>query len=190
VEVYSDLGTVYMRQRQFDKAAVVFEKKFTQDSTAVSAYVNYALSNMALQKWNLSRVALYRALKLKPDYVQGHLFLARTLMQMDSLASAKKTCEKIVKLAGASPATYKTELAEAHGYIGFALLLEKKYPEASEALTASIKLIDNNPQTRLWRAQAYALAGKSEDAVAEYKVVLKLDPQNKEAKKNLALFAQ
>jgi tetratricopeptide (TPR) repeat protein len=109
---------------------------------------------------------------------------------MDSLAQAKRMCEKVVKLAGSSPTTYKAEMAEAHGYIGFALLLDKKYPEASEALTASIRLVDNNPQTRLWRAQAYALAGKQEEAVAEYKIVLKLDSQNKEAKKNLELLTQ
>ncbi len=190
MEVLNDLGASFMRLRQFDKAAAVFEKKFMQDSAAVSAYVNYALSNMALQKWNLARVALYRALALKPDYLQGHLFLARTLMQMDSLQQAKRVCEKIVELAGGAPANYQAEQAEAQGYIGFVLLLDKKYPEAYAALTASIKLIDNNPQTRLWRAQSLALAGRQEEAVAEYKVVLKLDPQNKEAKKNMALLTQ
>jgi len=70
------------------------------------------------------------------------------------------------------------------------LLLDKRYPEAIEALTASIRLIDSNAQTRLWRAQSLALSGKMEEAVAEYKVVLKLDPQNKEAKKNLTLLTQ
>jgi tetratricopeptide (TPR) repeat protein len=189
-EVYGDLGAIYMRLRQFDTAAAAFEKRFTLDSTSVSAYMNYALCNMALQKWDIARPALYRTLKLKPDYMQGHLALARTLMQMDSLQQAKKVCEKIVKLAGAASANYKSELAEAHGYIGFVLLLDKKYPEAIEALTASIRLIDNNAQTRLWRAQGLALSGKMEEAVAEYKVVLKLDPQNKEAKKNLTLLTQ
>jgi tetratricopeptide (TPR) repeat protein len=190
VEVLNDLGAGFMRLRQFDKAAAVFEKKFMQDSTAVSAYVNYALSNMALQRWNVARRALYRALALKPDYVQGHLFLARTLMQMDSLQQAKRTCGKIVELAAGAPGNYQAELAEAQGYAGFVLLLDKRYPEAHAALSASIKLIDNNPQTRLWRAQALALTGRHEEAVAEYKIVLKLDPQNKEAKRNLALLTQ
>jgi len=189
-ETYSDLGVIYMRQHQFEKAATMFEKKFQQDSTSVSAYVNYALSNMALQKWEPARQALYHALSLKPDYVQGYLFLARCLVQMESLAQAKRISETLVKLASKSTATYKSELAEARGLIGVAFLLDKKYSEAITVLTESIKLIDNNPQTRLWRAQSYALAAKHEEAIAEYKVVLKLDPQNKEAKKNLALLTQ
>jgi tetratricopeptide (TPR) repeat protein len=189
-EIYGELGVIYMRQRQFEKAATMFEKKFNQDSTSVSAYVNYALSNMALQKWEPARRALYHTLSLKSDYVQGYLFLARCLVQMDSLAQSKRMSETLVKLASKSAATYKTEIAEAQGIIGVAFLLDKKYPEAIEVLTASIKLVDNNPQTRLWRAQSYALAAKHEEAVAEYKVVLRLDPKNKEAKKNLALLAQ
>jgi tetratricopeptide (TPR) repeat protein len=188
-EIYGELGAIYMRARQFDKAAAIFEKRFLQDSTVTSAYVNYALSNLALGKWDLARAALYRALKLKPDYVQGHLFLARALSQMDSLARARKECEIVVKLAGGAN-VYKAELAEAHGLIGFALLLEKKYPDAIEPLKASIRLKDDNPQTHLWLAQAFALSNRQDEAVAEYKIVLKLDPKNKEAKKNLALIEQ
>jgi len=145
--------------------------------------VNYALSNMALQKWEPAQRALYHTVSLKPDYVQGYLFLARCLVQMDSLAQAKRISEALVRLAIKSTATYKSELAEAQGIIGVAFLLDKKYPEAIEVLTASIKLVADNPQTRLWRAQSYALAAKHEDAIAEYKVVLRLDPQNKEAEK-------
>ncbi|MCG3118839.1 MAG: Beta-barrel assembly-enhancing protease [bacterium] len=189
-EIYGELGALYMRARNFEKAAATFEKRFLQDSMATSAYVNYALSNMALSKWELARVALYRAVELKPDYVLGHLFLARALSQMDSLARARKECETVIKLAGASGNGYKAELAEAHGLIGFAYLLEKRYADAIEPLKNSIRLKGDNPQTHLWLAQAYALSSMSEEAVAEYKIVLKLDPRNKEAKKNLALIEQ
>ena len=189
-EVYGDLGVVYMRRQQFDKAAAAFEKRFTLDSTAVSAYINYALSNMALSKWDLARVALVRALRLKPDYLKGHLYLARCYTQMDSLMQAKRACETLVQLAGNDDATYKDELAEAHGIIGFAWLLDKSYPEALAALNASIKLVDNNAQTRLWRAQTLALSGRIEEAIEEYETVLKLDPQNQTAKKDLKSLAQ
>jgi hypothetical protein len=42
----------------------------------------------------------------------------------------------------------------------------------------------------LWLAQTFALTNRQDEAVAEYKIVLKLDPKNKEAKKNLALIEQ
>lgn len=189
-DIYSELGALYMRARDFEKAAAIFEKRFLQDSTATSAYVNYALSNMALSKWDLARVALYRALELKPDYVLGHLFLARALSQMDSLARTRRECETVVKLAGASGNGYKAEVAEAYGLIGFTFLLEKRWADAIEPLKNSIRLKGDNPQTHLWLAQAFALNSMSEEAVAEYKIVLKLDPKNKEAKKNLALIEQ
>jgi tetratricopeptide (TPR) repeat protein len=184
-DVYGDLGVVYMRQQRFDKSAAAFEGRFKLDSTAISAYINYALSNMALSKWEPARGALVRALRLKPDYLKGYLYLARCYTQIDSLAQAKRAGEALVHLAGNDAAAYKDELAEAHGLIGFVHLLNKSYPEALAALNASIKLVDNNAQTRWWRAQALALSGKRDDAIEEYKKALKLDPNNKNAKKEL-----
>jgi tetratricopeptide (TPR) repeat protein len=189
-DVYGDLGVIYMRQRQFEKSAAAFEKRFKLDSTAVSAYINYALCQMALSKWDLSRVALRRALRQKPDYVKGHLYLARSYTQIDSFAQARRECETVVALEKKDPTISKAELAEAHGLIGLAFLLEKKYPEALEALNASIRFVDNDPQTRLWRAQTYALSGKREEAIAEYRVVLRLDPKNETAKKDLAMLTR
>lgn len=188
-DAYGELGTLLMRQRQFDKAATAFEKRFTFDSTAVSAYLNYALSNMALSKWDLSRRALQRALQLKSDYLKGWLYLARCYSQIDSLAPAKSACEMVIKLA-ASEATHKDELAEAHGLIGLVWLVDKKYPEALESLNTSIRLINDNSQTRLWRAQALALANRREEAIPEYQAVLRLDPQNQAAKKDLAMLSK
>ncbi len=184
-DLYGDLGVVYMRQQRFDKAAAAFEERFKLDSTAVSAYINYALSNMALSKWDLARGALVQALRLKPDYLKGYLYLARCYTQTDSLMQAKRACETLVQLAGNDVTAYKDELAEAQGLIGFVHLLNKSYPEALTALNASIKLVDNNAQTRWWRAQTLALSGKRDEAIEEYKKALKLDPTNKNVKKEL-----
>jgi superkiller protein 3 len=188
-DAYGELGALLMRQQQFDKAAAAFEKRFTLDSTTVSAYINYALSNMALSQWELSRIALRRALQLKPDYLKGWLYLARCYAQIDSLAQAKSACETMLKLA-AGDSTSQAEQAEAHGLIGLAWLIDKKYPEALESLNASIRLVDNDPQTRLWRAQALALANRREEAIPEYQAVLRLDPQNQTAKKDLAMLTK
>jgi tetratricopeptide (TPR) repeat protein len=195
-EVQGALGVLYMQQKQFEKAAAAFEKRFLADSTATSAYINYALSNMALGKWESARVALLRALQQKPDYLKGHLYLARCYTPIDSFAQAKRECETVVQLAatnggnGNNGDTHKDEIAEAHSLIGFVWLLDKNYPKALEALNASIRLVNSNPQTRLWRAQTLALSGKREEAIAEYKAVLKLDPNNQTAKKDLATLTQ
>lgn len=188
-DAYGELGALLMHQQQFEKAAAAFAKRFALDSMAVSAYINYALSNMALGQWELSCVGLRRALQLKPDYLKGWLYLSRCYSQIDSIAPAKNACETVIKLA-AGDSAYTDELAEAHGLIGLAWLIDKKYPEALASLNTSIRLVDDNPQTRLWRAQTLALANRREEAIPEYKTVLRLDPQNQTAKKDLAMLTK
>jgi tetratricopeptide (TPR) repeat protein len=109
---------------------------------------------------------------------------------MDSLTQAKRESETVVKLAGDDSSTYKTELAEAYGMIGLVLLLEKKYPEAIAALNTSIRLVDDNPQRWFWRAQAFTLAGRRDEAIRDYEIVLRLDPKHQEAQKHLKLLTQ
>ncbi len=189
-DALGELGSVFMRMRNYERAAATFERRFRLDPHAVSAYVNYALSNMAQTKWEAARIALVAVIILKPEYVQGHLFLARCYAQMDSTREAHREYESVITLTTGSEEKYRGERAEAFSMVGFSLLLDKKYAQSIEALTTSIKLKDDNPQTRLWRAQAWALSGRRDDAIREYKAVLKLDPKNKDARKGLELLGQ
>ena len=189
-EVYNQLGVLYMRNRNYEQAAAMFEKRINLDSTAVGAYVNYALSHMALGHWSIAYIALRQTLNLRPHYLQGHLYIARTLLQMDSLKAARSEYDTVVQLIDTATTMYRTELAEAQGINGFDLLLQKKYPQAVSMLKSSVQLVENNYQTHLWYAQALALSNKRDEATVEYKIVLKLDPGNKDAKKGLEILGQ
>jgi tetratricopeptide (TPR) repeat protein len=185
VELYSDLGAAYMRMRKWDKAVGAFRMRIKSDPNNTSAYVNYALSAMAIGQWDSARVALKKATELRPDYLPGHLYLARALAGMDSLQVAKKEYEMVVQLADTAVIKYRVELADAHSMIGAAYLLDRKYPQALESLNTSVRFKNDNAQARLWRAQTLALMNRRDEAIAEYRVVLKLDPKNKTAKENL-----
>lgn len=189
-DLYGDLGTALMKVRNYARAAWAFEKRYTLEPTAVSAYLNYGLSNMALARWDTARTALRRAIALRPQFLQSHLFLARCLVQLDSLRGAREEYETVIQLADSTTGKNTAEQAEAYGMIGFSYLLEKQYPQAIEMLTVATRLKDDNPQTHLWRAQALALSNRREEAVKEYRNVLRLDPKNKDAKKGLEILGQ
>jgi tetratricopeptide (TPR) repeat protein len=90
-----------------------------------------------------------------------------------------------VQLADTAVVKYRTELAEAHGIIGLDLLIDKRLEPALNSFNTSIRLKDNDAQTRLWRAQTYFSLNRREEAAKEYKAVLRLDPKNKTAKEDL-----
>jgi tetratricopeptide (TPR) repeat protein len=168
----------------------MFERRFTADPSSAASYLNFAQCNMFLGRWDPARTALLRLTTLKPDYVPGFRYLGDVYSQMDSLTAARAAYTNVTKIAVGQEEKYANDLASAYGGIGIAFLLEKKYPQAIEALTSSIKYKDDNPQTRLWRAQGYALANRRDEAAKEFKVVLKLDPKNKDAKKGLESLGQ
>lgn len=187
-DIYADAGSIAMRLRMWPKAASMFEKRFMIDTSAIGAYVNYALCQMQLKKFDDARDALLKVIQKQPTYPQGHLFLARVYIKLDTLSLAIGSYRDFVKLAEDDEAKFKNELGEATGIIGLGLLLEKKYPPAIEILVRSTKLLDDNYQTHLWLAQAYALSNKREEAKAEYRKVLKYDPKNKDAIKGLEIL--
>ena len=188
-DLYSDAGAIYMRLRKWDRAATMLERRFTQDTSAVSAYVNYALCNMQLEKYGVARDALILVTIKRPTYPQGHLFLARCYVRMDSLLLGIKEYGHFAEMVAGDEAKFsKGDVGESYGLVGLGHLLDKKYPQAVEMLKKSFKYRDDNPQTHLWCGQAYALSGNKDEAIKEYRVSLKLDPKNKDAKKGLELL--
>ncbi len=187
-DIYADLGAAYMRMKRFDKAANYFKKKFTEDSTSASAYVNYALSMEVLQKWDAARIALRKVLQINPNYIQGHYHLGYCLSQMDSIPSAMRAYETFVGLADTLQSKYKNELFSAYRYMAVVHLSNKKYPQAEAALTKVVALKPNDWEMHLWLAQTLHALNKKDEAKKEYQKVLRIDPNNKDAKKGLDML--
>ena len=190
-EIWGDIGTVYMRLRKFEKAAGAFEQRYKLEPTSTGSYFNYALSSMALERWNDALAALRHALTLNTDYLPIPLNIARCLVRIDSLEASVPYYETVLRLAkeGGSE-KFKTESAEALSIIGLRYLSQKKYAQAIEFLKESIKTKGNVAQAHLWLGQAYALSGKRDEAIAEYRMVLRIDPKNKDAHKGLELLGE
>lgn len=186
-DVYGDLGGAYMRLKKWERATWAFEKRFKLEPGNNTAYFYYGIAAYQFGRYDSARVALRKVVELKPDNLSGYLYLGLCLgANKDSSSAALKAYETVIKLADTSATKYKNELALAHGRIGLIHLLDKRYPQALEALNSSIKFKNDNPDTRLSRAQTYALMGRTDEAKTEYRAVLKLRPNDKNAKEDLA----
>jgi tetratricopeptide (TPR) repeat protein len=187
--VYNNMGTIYMSWKRWESAAVMFQKTFTLDSTHYSAFLNFALCEMVLGRFDTARVALRYVTSKLQDYAPGHMYLAQCLVSSDSLAEARREYETWIKLIPQNEeAKYKRELGEAYRNIGASHLKEKKYPQAIEYFTKALKYKEDDWQTHLWIGQSYQLSGDKNRAIEEYRRVLKLNPTNKDAKNMLELL--
>jgi tetratricopeptide (TPR) repeat protein len=189
-ELYNELGVLYMRAHNYADAARMFERRFQVEPNATGAYINYALSMMQLNQFDQARAALVRAIELRPNYAPSHLALARCLVRMDSIAASSVYYKSFLELSESAPEKSKVDYAEAYSIIGLTAILDKRYPQAIENLQKSLKYRDESAQVTLWLGQAYALSGKRDEAIQTYKRVLKIDPNNKDAKKGLELLGE
>jgi tetratricopeptide (TPR) repeat protein len=192
----NDVGALYMRMKSFDKAAGFFERRFTADPKAISAYINYGSCMVALEEYEKASKAYEKALALNPAYAPAQLNLARSYLQMKLYPESKKAYEAFIKLADTVEVKYKKELAEANRNIGLFFLIDKKAEDALKYLQKSTTLDDNDSKAHLWLGQAWHnLQTKEEqfpdwkkNAIKEYKKTIKLDPKDADARRFLEIL--
>lgn len=191
--LYNRAAELLMTEKDWDKAAAMFRRRFTTDSSsrALSAYLNYGNCKMALKEYDSARIAYRTFITKRADYPPAWLSLAKALILLssDSLQASRKSYEEWLKLIPpADESKYKKELAEAYKNIGVAFLVDKKYEQAIAPLKKSLQYKDDDAETHLRLGQAYALTSNKEDAIKEYQKTMKLDPKNKDAKKGLEML--
>lgn len=239
-EPYFNLGSLYMRKRDYVSAAAMFEKRLACDPRSLSSYINAAACYLQIKNFSRARELLLTGVELKSDFLAGRLWLARYYTMVDSLELAKQQYDEVLAQIGANTDKYRREAGEAHYLTGAYYFARQQYVRAIDSYrrasalnyeTAELHLswgqavlqtLDpkNSPEenrktvddgirhfrrslelepssavTHLWLAQALVLAripGEDEEnkrlqeeACAEYRKVLRIDPNNDDAKKGM-----
>jgi len=188
------LGTTYMRMKDFDKASQMYQRYIRLNPENVSVQANYALCNMAIKRWDLAYSTLLKVNEKRPNYLIGRLNLARCLAQMDSIRSSRREYQNFINLADTLKSKYRSEIFEAYKYISFSYLIDKNYTQALAAIHRSLEYkpgrldIKSEIELGLWHAQTHHALKEVDEARKEYENILKLDPNNKDAKKGLDII--
>ncbi|MBN2200336.1 tetratricopeptide repeat protein [bacterium] len=179
-DVPMDLGSAYMRVKDWNRASAMFATKIRQDSTSTAAYVNYALCEEQMNNWDNARRALIRGLKQAPNYVGGHYYLAYALQRMDSVQAAKREYETVIALADTQTTRYRNELGDSYRYLAFVGLYEKNYPAALMAIESAMPFRPNDWELALWHAQTLHAMSRRDEARREYERIVRAVPKRKE----------
>jgi len=203
IEVYGTLGTLYMSNQMYDSAITMFQHRIHFDSSAISAYMNSGICAMQLKKYDKAIPFFELVIAKKPEYVKGHLYLARCYaLKGESFYDEEgKSYKKMVEIIGDTTANYKSELAEAYGFDGFINFsngskiakddppgAEKLYAKGVSSLKIAISFDSASVSNNLMLGQLYQNMNKIDEAIKQYKIVLKLDQKNEQAKKGIELL--
>jgi tetratricopeptide (TPR) repeat protein len=155
-DAYFSLGSIYMKKRDYVKAAEMFDKRIECDPKSISlaAYLNGAASHMQNKNYVRTRELLTKTIELKPDFLQARLWLARYYTQVDSLENARSEYDEVLRQIGTNTEKYKREAAEAHYLLGTYYFRKQQFGSAAESFRRASSFGYDDASMRLTWGQA------------------------------------
>lgn len=160
---YNNLGALYIKEREYQKAAAVLEKGLKIDPKMPSASALLGVSLYEMAEYTRARTALESALRSNPKDDNAELFLANDLIKLDELTLA---ADHLRKLAQRQPNNSEIWY-----------LLGKVHMKLSEEALIKLNSIDPNS---VW---AHEISGEMmesmenhDGALLEYKKAVELAP--------------
>lgn len=153
---YYNLGSLYMKKRDYVKAAAMFEKKIGCDPRSLGAYLNASACYLqpSAKNFGRARELLMKTLELKPDFLYGRLWLGRYFSQVDSLDQARMQYEQILRDIGSNTEKYRSEAGEANYMLGSYYFTTKQYTRVVESMRRASQLGYDNSGLQLTWGQA------------------------------------
>jgi tetratricopeptide (TPR) repeat protein len=134
----SELGFLYMKLNQMDKAGETYEALLKLKPQDASAHLNLGIVFFNKKKFEDAETHLRKALELNSTGPTGHYYLGLTLISLKRYDEALKEFEKTVANGG-------DNLALAHKYLGGLYMSAKKNQQAADELEKYLKLDPKAP---------------------------------------------
>lgn len=183
---YLSRGRAYLKTKQFDKAERDFneavlrapDREFLRD-----AYYLRGLFQQEMTNYQESLNDFTKAIRLKPDFQPAYVCRAKSQLAQSNFDFCISDCNLAILL--------NTNDVAAYFYKGAAYKFQQDYDKEIEALTQAIKLATNLTSFApvfLDRAYAFTVKEDFTNAIADYGMVVQLDPANVDAYVGRGLF--
>ena len=201
VERYAEEGQAALSAGRYQDAERAFEKLRQLEPAIAEVHANLGLIYFQERKFDEAVPALQRALKLKPTLTKSGHLLAMSLSELgrysDALPGLEKCLhhsldEEIKRMCGLELQRAYIGLKRDSQAVAVAMELNRLYPNDPEILYQTGKTYGNFAfltmerlaqvaPTSIWRhlaaAEAHESQGSYDQAIAEYREVLKLEPR-------------
>jgi tetratricopeptide (TPR) repeat protein len=196
---YNNLGALYIRQREFQKATVVLEKGLKIDPRMLSASALLGIALFELGDYSNARLRLESALRSNPKDDHAELFLANDLIKLDDLSAAADHLHKLsvrtpdnqeiwyllgkVHMKLSEQALAKLNQLDSnsvwvHEISGEIMASMKNYDGALIEFKKAVEMAPTQAGTHFELGNAYMSLAKWADAKKEMEAELENDPSN------------
>ncbi len=206
-----NLGSRYLEDKNYTEALELFEEASLLDSTSSRAHNGAGMALMSLSRYPEAREKFEQTIKCDPAQIQARNNLAMILQQEGDIADAKLHFYYVIQMdssnvfanrgfADIALGEQEWERAEKHYQSAHSfgaddrqlmsrwaqsLLAQEKYTDALHVNSLLLIREPNNPRIHFNQARIYIYCDSLEQARDELEIVLQLDPQNEEARREL-----
>ena len=160
---YNNLGALYFRQHQFDKAAKVLQEGLKINPSMTTASALLGISRFQMGEYAEARRPLEAAVKANPADNNAAVFLANDLTKLGELEQATSVLQTIARR---QPKNQQIQY-----------MLAKVYMQLSEQALAKMKAIDpNSPLSHALSAEVMESMNNYDGAAAELKKAVAMAP--------------
>jgi cytochrome c-type biogenesis protein CcmH/NrfG len=156
------------RQRNPQASTEEFRQAIKLDPFYAPGYLLLGLAYMQTANWSEAQWAFEEAQKVEPGNAQGYLGAGSAMNEQKNYAGAQKALERSLEL--------RPESAEAHYELARTFSALGKWDPAEAHVRRAIELNPDYAGPHVLMANIYLQQENAEEALAEYKEYLRLDP--------------
>ncbi len=179
---WNNLGILSAREGRTDEAIGYFQKALEFNPDNPVALENLGNAFRQKKNWSEARNALERALFLRPDDAESNYSLAMVYAQTGDTVRAHDYLQKALALRPAYP--------EALNNLGILYLRTRRPEDAEKSFRESIRLAPEYDPAYLNLARLYAMEGETARARSVLEDLLKIHPDQVQARQELQSLSQ
>lgn len=158
--VHYELGQIYLKRAQYDKAVDEFQAVVQADAGDADAFFGLGEVFQGQQKWDLAVEAYRSALRLDPEYAACYQGL-KVVYEKKGLKDNQTYAEAMI------------------------LYTQGEYAKAIDQLQTVVKALPKLGEAYLGLGMSQEKLGRKDEAVKNYQKALELDPTDRAAKQGL-----
>jgi tetratricopeptide (TPR) repeat protein len=148
-DFYSEIAAAYMKQKNYPKAIIYYDKKINTDTTKATAndYLKLGQCFYNLKDYVKADSVFAKLIQIQPTSIYGYAYRARCNSQADpdtKQGLAKPFYEQLITVGLTDVEKNKKELIEAYSYLGYYYLVAKDYPKSKENWKKVLELDPTN----------------------------------------------
>ncbi|HRR15136.1 MAG TPA: tetratricopeptide repeat protein [Bacteroidales bacterium] len=147
IALINEIAINYYDFRKYEDAARMWAKLIQLGKNDVNDYMRVGRAFYVAENYKSADSIFSIVTKIQPDYLQAHLYIARTYSKMEKEPKeglAKPKFEKVIQVAASDSLKNEAEMIEAFGYLAYYYKSNGNYQKARDYYNRMINLNSNN----------------------------------------------